>query len=359
MKEVALVHDWLIHMRGGEKVLEALAEIYPDATIYTLFSDRTQLSPPLQRMKIKNSFLQRLPGIRKYYRWLLPFFPWIIRTLRIPDADWVISSSHCAAKAVTLPGGSRHVCYCHTPMRYLWGFEEEYFGGFPEWVRSAMEPVFERLREWDVESSKNVEFFLCNSKTVQERIRQVYSRESLVIHPPADTQFFHSLKVPKDDFYLVVSALTPYKRIDLAVDAFNQWDRRLIIAGEGPEKNALQKRVQTKNIEFLGKVTNERLRQLYSQARALIFPQVEDFGIVPVEAQACGTPVIAFAKGGALESVKDGIFFHEQTPEALRKAVRELEKKNINRENLRKHAVEFDKEIFKTKIGQALQHVLV
>lgn len=357
--KVALVHDWLIHMRGGEKVLESLAEIFPSATIYTLFSYRKCLSPTLQKMKIKNSILQYFPGIRAYYRWLLPLLPFFIRTLRIQPVDLVISSSHCVAKGIRVPREARHISYCHTPMRYLWGFEEEYFGQFPKWLFSFLQPIFDSLRKWDIETSKRVDHFLCNSEAVRERIRKIYGREAVVVHPPVDTQFFRPNSKPeRGDYYLIVSALTPYKRIDLAIEAFNSLERKLLIAGDGPLREPYERGVKKATIRFLGKVSDGKLRHLYTEAKALIFPQEEDFGIVPLEAQACGTPVIAYARGGALETVKEGVFFYEQSPEAIREAVIRFESKQFDPHSLRQEALRFDKTAFKTKIKQAIEDAI-
>lgn len=357
--KVAIVHDWLIHMRGGEKVLESLAEVFPEATIYTLFSYRRRLSPTLQKMRIKNSVLHYLPGIRTYYRWLLPLLPFFIRTLYVKQADLVLSSSHCVAKGIRVPEGAKHISYCHTPMRYLWGFEEEYFGRFPEWFLFLLRPLFDFLRKWDIETSKRIDYFLCNSQAVRNRIQKIYGREAVVVPPPVDTQFFRpNSKLTKKDYYLVVSALTPYKRIDLAIEAFNGLERQLLIAGDGPSRKPYERRAQKKNIRFLGKVSDEALRHLYTEAKALIFPQEEDFGIVPLEAQACGTPVIAYARGGALETVKEGVFFHEQSPEAIRQAVNQFESKLFDSNSLRQEALRFDKTAFKTKIRQAIEDAI-
>ena len=357
---VALVHDWLIHMRGGERVLEAIAEIFPGATIYTLFSNRKFRSPSLQKMKIKNSPLHYLPGIRSYYRWLLPLFPFLAKTLRIKDADLVISSSHCMAKAVPIPKDAIHICYCHSPMRYLWGFEEIYFEGFPKWIRAILEPIFSWLRNWDVETSRGVHHFFCNSENIRQRIQTIYKRDARVIHPPVDAKFFSrdSLSKSGEPYYLVVSALTPYKRDDLVIDAFQGFNRKLIIAGDGPLRKRYEQMIKTDNIQMIGKASDEQLRQLYTQARALIFPQLEDFGIIPLEAQACGTPVIAFARGGALETVKHGIFFEDQTSEAIRKGVLEFENRSFDPEVLRSDVLQFDKPAFKNKIKEAIDNVI-
>ena len=356
--KVALVHDWLIHMRGGEKVLESLAELFPDATIYTLFSNRNQLSPSLKQMKIKNSFLHYLPKIQRFYMWLLPILPFVIRTLQIKTADLVISSSHCVAKGVKIPSGAVHICYCHTPMRYLWGFEGVYFENFPRWFLKIMEPVFSGLRNWDRQNSEHVQYFICNSENVRVRIKKIYGRDAIVIYPPVNTDFFKPAGSTNRIYYLVVSALTPYKRVDIVIEAFNRWDRQILIAGDGPNLEEWRNKAESQNIRFLGKVTDEKLRDLYSNAKALIFPQEEDFGIVPLEAQACGTPVIAFARGGALETVKDGVFFHKQTPQALREAIEKFESMTFDSQKLREQILQFDKKLFKHKIRQTIQNVV-
>jgi len=348
---VALVHDWLIHMRGGEKVLECLAQLYPDATIYTLFYDRKTLSPTLKKMRIRASFLQHWPGIKKFYRWLLPILPHAIESLKVKDADLVISSSHCVAKGVRIPEKAFHICYCHTPMRYLWSFYDEYFGKFPSGVKPFMRKVFERLRRWDLESNESVDRFIAISKYIQARIQRVYGRDSEVIYPPVDIHFYHPQGEPQD-YYLVTSAFVPYKRVDLVIQAFNGLDRRLMIVGSGPLEHSYRAQCQGSNITFLGACSNEELRTLYAQAKALIFPTEEDFGIVPVEAQACGTPVIALKKGGALEGVKTGVFFEEQTPMSLQDAIAKFEKMNFDRKEIPTHVAGFSRSRFCDEIKE-------
>ena len=225
--KVALIHDWLIHMRGGEKVLEAIAELYPDATIYTLFCRREKLSPRLQQMKIKTSFLQNLPGVRGYYRWLLPWLPAIMRSVKIEKADLVISSSHCVAKSAVIPAGAYHICYCHTPMRYAWGFEEDYLRKYPFVMRILMKRILQRMRRADLEGNQSVHRFIANSKNVQDRIFRFYGRPADVIYPPLDFDSFHPDGKPSD-YYLVVSAFVPYKRVDLVIEAFNELNRKLL-----------------------------------------------------------------------------------------------------------------------------------
>ena len=324
--KVALVHDWLIHMRGGEKVLDAIAELYPEATIYTLFSDKKKLSANLQRHPIKNSFLQYLPGIKHYYRWLLPLMPLAIRTLTIESADLVISSSHCVAKGIDIPAKARHICYCHTPMRYLWGFQEIYFSRYLLPVRLVIRAVLNLLKAWDLKTNRTVDLFIANSEYIRKRIKDVYQRDAEVVHPPLDTAFFRPTG-PRENYFLAVSHFVPYKRLDLVIEAFNSMDRKLVIIGTGPLEAKYKELRKSGQIFFWGGVNDQELRDAYAGARALIFPTEEDFGIVPLEAQACGTPVIAFRKGGALETVQSGVFFDAQTPEAIREAVVQFEQR--------------------------------
>src|SRR3989338_830319 len=351
--KVALVHDWLIQMRGGEKVLESLAELFPEAVIYTLFYNREKLSPALRRMKIRSSFLQRIPGIQNIYRWLLPILPAVAESLHVEEADLVISSSHCVAKGVKIPNWAIHICYCHTPMRYLWGYEKEYFGSMAAPLRFLARLFLKSLKKWDLRSNQRVHFFIANSANVQNRIQNFYGRDSFVIYPPLDTRNYKcpDRKPEGEEYYLVVSAFVPYKRVDLALSAFNSLDRRLLIAGGGPTARLYKKLRKSGKISFLGGLPDPELQKLYAGAKALIFPTEEDFGIVPLEAQACGTPVIAFAKGGALESVKTGVFFHEQTPEALRQAVLEFEQKSFSRDKIASLMTPFSKECFKKHLS--------
>lgn len=349
--KVALMHDWTIHMRGGEKVLEALAEMYPDAVIYTLFYNKEKLSPPLQKMEFRASWLQKLPNIEKYYRWLLPVLPQIAESMEVKDADLVISTCHCVIKGVKIPATAKHICYCHTPMRYLWGFENEYFGKFPKFLAPALKWLLSKLRDWDLKANKSVDYFISNSENVRKRIKTYYGREAAVIYPPLDSFFSPKENhVAAEDYYLVVSAFVPYKKVDLVIEAFNGLDRKLLIVGKGPMEQEYRGIRKSEKISFLGAVPDPELKSVYSGAKALIFPTEEDFGIVPLEAQSCGTPVIAFGKGGALESVKHGVFFDAQTPEALRKAVTEFESKTWDRKVIPGAVETFRKEHFKQQI---------
>ena len=356
--KVALVHDWLIHMRGGEKVLEALAEIYPDATIYTLFYDRKGLSPSLANMKIKSSWLQNVPGIKKFYRWLLPFLPAIIDSLKIEEADLVISSSHCVAKGIKVPAGALHLCYCHTPMRYIWGFESVYFDKMPFFIRPIVKAILARLRVWDLAVNQGVNHFIANSQNVRKRIQDFYKREAEVIYPPLDDFFKPVASQAGQDYYLVVSAFVPYKRVDIPIEAFNALGKPLLIVGSGPLDAQYRKLRQSTAISFLGSVPGPRLRELYSGARAVLFPTEEDFGIVPLEAQSCGAPVIALEKGGALESVKHGHFFKEQTADSLKRAVLEFEHMTFDKAAVSAAVEPFGKEHFKKSIKEFIEQCM-
>jgi len=356
---VALIHDWLTGMRGGEKCLEVFCELFPGADLFTLVHKRGSVSQTIERMTIHTSFVQRLPRSASRYRKYLPFFPTAIEQFDLREFDLVLSSSHCAAKGIIPRPGALHVCYCHTPMRYVWDVYHDYFG--PEQrgiIARRLIPFFANyLRTWDVAASHRVDDFIANSEHVRQRIRRYYRRDAEVIYPPVDTAQF-PLTVGDDGYFLIVSALVPYKRIELAIEAFNRLDDRLVVVGEGPRRAALQKMAK-KNIEFVGWQKQDDLVRYYARCRALVFPGIEDFGIVPVEAQACGKPVIAFAAGGALETVKGpdtpdkistGILFDNPRPEGLIEAVDRFKSFEFDPQKIQQHARQFDREIFKIKI---------
>lgn len=349
---VALVHDWLTGMRGGEKVLESFCRLFPEADIFTLFFQPEAVSEIISRRTITASWLDGLPASRRQYRWFLPLFPKAIESFDLRGYDLVISISHAVAKGVR-PAGARHVCYCETPMRYVWDFTGDYFGfGFgrrgKRWLLGLLR---NRLRAWDLRSNHGVDDFLANSEHVRQRIARCYGREAEVIYPPVDTDFFSPGGTP-GNYFLVVSALEPYKRVDLAVESFARLKLPLLVAGRGTLERALR-RISPANVEFLGWVTGERLRELYRGCRALIFPGLEDFGIVPVEAQACGRPVVAYGQGGALETVLDGrtgVFFPEQTAESLAAAVRRLEQLQLDPAEARRNGLRFSRQRFEDQV---------
>ena len=358
---IALVHDWLTGMRGGEKVLEVLCEIFPDADLYTLICLRDRVSKIIREMKIQTSFLDKLPLASRHYRSLLPLFPSAIEQFNLKGYDLVISTSHCVAKGVLSAPDTLHISYCFTPMRYLWDMNPEYFSGRRPGLRSLPLSFFlNYLRMWDVSSSRRVDAFIAISRHVQRRILKYYGRESTVIYPPVDCDFF---TLPEEgdrpgDYFLMVSALTPYKRADIAVEAFNRSGRRLVVVGDGPQLRRL-KNLARSNVELLGWQSDEAVRGYYRDCRALIFPGEEDFGITPVEAQACGKPVIAYGRGGVLESVipfpEDGctgVLFDEAKPESLLGAIDVLEGNlaRFNARRIRANALRFNKSRFRDTI---------
>jgi glycosyltransferase involved in cell wall biosynthesis len=328
---VALVHDWLTGMRGGEKCLEPAARRWPTARLCTLLHKRGSVSPAIERLRITPSVLNRLPGWPRYYRYLLPLMPAAARWKIPADTDLVLSFSHCVAKAARPPAGAPHVCYCFTPMRYAWHMRESYFRGGLK--AKALDVVLKRLREWDRRTASRVTHFVAISNTIRDRIRECYARDSVVIHPPADTNFYTPAALPREDFYLVVSALAPYKRFDLAIRACERLGRRLVVIGSGQEERKLRATAGA-NTTFLGWQPDEVIRDHYRRCRAVLFPAEEDFGIVPVEAQACGAAVIAFGKGGATETIRGlgdgpnptGVFFTEQTADAVVDALERFER---------------------------------
>jgi glycosyltransferase involved in cell wall biosynthesis len=306
-RRVVIVHDWLTGMRGGEKVLESLCRLLPHAELATLVHVRGSVSPAIEGRPIQRSFVQRLPRAGQHYRRYLPLFPTAVELFDLDDADLVVSTSHCAAKSVVASGRAVHVCYCHSPMRYAWDQFDAYFG--PDRVgpvaSAAYRPVLAWLARWDRATAPRVHRFLANSRHVAARIAQYYNRRSTVLHPPVDTGFFTPGPDPVAPYFLIVSALVPYKRLEIAIAAADQLRVPLKIAGQGPDLARLQS-LAGPTVEFLGAVDELTLRDLYRRAQAVLLPGEEDFGIVPVEAMACGRPVIALARGGTAETVVHG-----------------------------------------------------
>jgi glycosyltransferase involved in cell wall biosynthesis len=344
------VHDWLTGMRGGEKCLEPLCRKFPDAPLYTLIHARGRVAPAIEHMRPKTSVLQKLPRVERYYRYLLPVMP-LAAGWRLPDCDLVLSFSHCVAKSARPPAGVPHVCYCFTPMRYAWHLRESYFGrGLKGRV---LDLLLGRLRAWDRAAAERVTHFVAISRTVQQRIRECYGRNSVVIHPPVDTDFYTPDDSPRDDYYLCVSALAPYKRIDLAIAACNHLKRRLIVIGSGPDERRLRA-LAGPTVTLLGWQSDGTIRAHYRRCRALLFPGEEDFGIVPVEAQACGAPVIALARGGAAETIRDdtGILLADQSTEALIAAIEALERggHSFDPATLRANALRFRRQRYEEEL---------
>jgi len=356
---VALIHDWLTGLRGGEKVLEVLCELYPDATLFTMVYIPDSTSLIIESHPIRTAFTQKLPAVKRLYRWYLPLYPWAVESLDLDGYDLVVSSSHCVAKGVLTPPDSTHICYCHTPMRYVWDRFGDYFGNGVT-ARLVYGPVAHYLRKWDVASAARVDHFIANSKHVAERIQKYYRREAEVIYPPVDTEVYVPAEEEPEDYYLIVSALVPYKRLELAIDAFNKRNEPLLIVGTGPQEAKLKARAGA-NIRFLGGLSQQELRPVYQRCQAVLLPGVEDFGIVPVEAQACGRPVVAFAEGGALESVRDGetgVFFSESSPEALSDAIDRVSSLRFNRNAVRSWALGFSRQRFKDSVKSYIDEKL-
>jgi glycosyltransferase involved in cell wall biosynthesis len=360
---VALVHDWLTGMRGGEKVLEVLCELHPAADIFTLFHRRGTVSPTIERHRIHTSFVQRLPFAESHYRRYLPLFPFAIEQFDLDGYDLVVSASHCAAKAAVPPGRARHLCYCFSPMRYAWDQFDAYFG--PDRVgrtasRWFYRPVLAGLARWDAATAARVDRFVAISRHVAGRIDRYYNRVASIVYPPVDTDFFTPAAVLPESHFLIVSALVPYKRIELAIEACRLAGARLRIVGDGPERERLE-RAAGGHVAFLGPLTNEEIRDEYRRARAVILPGEEDFGIVPVEAQACGRPVVAFGRGGALETVIDGdtgVVFDTPDAASLAAALERVAALRVDETRLQTHAAQFSRERHRQQLRAVIDETI-
>lgn len=371
---VAIVHDWLTGMRGGERVLEALLDLFPEAEIFTLIHHSGSVSHKIERRAITTSFVNRIPYPRRVYRHLLPLFPRAVESLDVSGFDLVISSSHCVAKGVRRAPRASHLCYCHTPMRYVWDQYSSYFGpgraSMP--VRVAMRFLAPRLRRWDVASAGRVDRYVANSEHVRGRISRYYGKDSRVVYPPVDVGRFDATR-PREDFYLIVSALVAYKRIDVAVEAFKQSGKRLVVVGDGTEAMRLRASAGP-NITFMNRVTDQEVAEWMARCRAFVVTAEEDFGITAVEAQAAGAPVIALGRGGSLETVvgapgpddsqehgagqPTGVFFDEQTPTDLVAAIERFETMEFDRSALAANASRFNLKRFRAGILDELEALL-
>ena len=360
-QRVAIVHEWFTSMRGGEKCVQALCEIFPSAVLFTLVHVKGSVSSTIEQMPIHTSFVQRLPYAEKRYRYYLPLFPTAIQQFNLDAFDLVISSHHCVAKGVRVSPQTLHICYCHTPMRYIWDLYDDYFGKSRAGLvtRVGMRMFRNNLRRWDVQTARSPHRFIANSENVKRRIEKLYNRTADIIYPPVDTSLFQ-VSHYDDGYYLIVSAFVPYKRIDLAIEAFSMTGDPLVIVGDGPDNKRLRA-IAGPSIRFVGWQPNERLKELYARCKALVFPGEEDFGIVPVEAMASGKPVIAYAKGGACETVyqngeiRTGILFREQTTSSLVDALRRFKESSFDPDALRAFAMRFDREVYKHRMKEYVE----
>jgi glycosyltransferase involved in cell wall biosynthesis len=362
-KRVAIVHHWFVSRAGGERVFDAIASIFPTADVFTLFLDQQKFPSSIHRHKITTSFLDRIPAAQRFHRHFLPFYPLAVEMLDLSGYDLVISSDSGPMKGVLTDPYSTHICYCHSPMRYIWDGYSAYSRKMSPLARTLFGITSHYVRNWDYSAAQRVDHFIANSNYVSGRIRKYYRRESTIIHPPIDTSQGY-LASNHDNYYLAVGRLVPYKRTDLLIDACSKLGRKLLIVGEGSERKKLASR-SPRNVEFLGELPDAELKSVYARCRALLFAADEDFGMVPLEAQSFGRPVIAFGKGGSLETVRGaytplrqsqaaeggaltGVFFREQTADSLAQAIVSFESSEeiFLPEQIQLHARRFDTSIF-------------
>lgn len=362
MEKIALVHDYLIQYGGAERVLEEFLEMYPEAPVYTLvYNPKTlpdRLQNKLKGREIFTSSLQKFPFSKtkhQYYLWMMPFF---VEQWDFSWFDVVLSDTTSFAKGIICPPQTKHICYCHTPLRYGWDLTHHYQKNYPyPWlVRKIMPPFLLYLRIWDRAAAQRPDIILCNSQFVKKRIKKYYHKKPQVVHPPVEISCFKKYQREPKNYYLMVSRFIPYKRIDLAIQAFNKLQLPLKIVGEGPEYKKL-KQIAQNNIEFLGPVYGRTLKELYASCKGFVMPQKEDFGLAPLEVMASGRPVIAFKAGGALDYIQEGvngIFFEPQTPKALMEAIKKFNKKTFNPQEITESVKKFDKSAFRSKIKKVV-----
>jgi glycosyltransferase involved in cell wall biosynthesis len=350
---VALVHDWLTGMRGGERVLESLLGLFPAAEIFTLVHVPGSVTPAIEARRIHTSFIQRLPGAPRRFRQYLPLFPLAVRGFDLRGYDLVLATSHCVAVGARAPAGATHVVYCFTPMRYAWAFEGTYVGRVPGLARGGVRLALAALRRWDRAAGRRAGHLGCISHHVAARIRTAWRREARVLYPPVRTAFFRPVAEPPGDAYVCVSALTPYKRVDVAVEACTRLGHRFDVIGTGPELARLRRRAGP-TVRFLGWQPDDVVRQAVARCRAFLFPGEEEFGIAPLEASAAGRPVIAFGRGALTETVVDGVtglFFREQTVDAVIDALERATVTGWSPEKIRSHALRFGEDAFRAEMG--------
>ncbi len=359
---VAFVHEHLVKRGGAEKVLKDLLTIWPKADVFSLVSDPEFVSEFFGDIKIKNSFIQKMPFSKTKYNWYLALDAMAIEKLDFSGYDLVISNNHSFSKGIITRGKTRHICYCHTPTRWIWLDPSEHIerSNYPFFIKWFIPGLIKKLKKWDYSAAQRPDIMVGNSKNVKKRIKKYYNRDSYVIWPAIDTEFFKPTNLKRQDYYFYISRLEPHKKPDLAVEAFNRLGLKLKVAGNGSMMDKL-KEMAKDNIEFLGEVSQDDLKKLFQSAQAVIFPQEEDFGLVPLEAQACGTPVIAYGKGGALETViegKTGVFFNEDKAPSLVNAVRGFNSEKFSKTIIRKNAEKFSFNEFKKKWMKLVKKVM-
>jgi len=359
LSKIALVHDYFVQLGGAERVAEAMHDSFPSAPMYTTVAIKKGLPSGLRGADIRTSPLQKLPNIEKRFRHYFMLYPFAIENFDLSAYDLIFSSSSGYAKGVRRRRNAIHVCYCHTPMRWVWRYndyvERERFGGV---ARKMLPMALWGLKKWDLRASKQPNYYIANSRVVADRIKKVYGREAIVIPPPIEVDRFQPSK-EIDDYYLILSRLMPYKRIDLAIEACNRMNRRLLVVGDGPDRERLEKLAGPKT-EFLGRLPDRLVNYYTSRCRALIFPGEEDFGMAPLEVNAAGRPVIAYRAGGAIETIEEnvtGIFFNDPTKESLSTAIEDFESRSWDQIALRQHAERFDRAVFAFKVLQFLGSV--
>ncbi|XEC96244.1 glycosyltransferase [Paenibacillus tarimensis] len=371
MKEikVAIVHDYLNQMGGAERVVASFRKLFPDAPIYTTILDEKRLLPELLGADIKVTWMRRIPGVNKIFKLLFWLYPFAVRSMKLQDYDVILSSSSAYAKGIRKPKHAVHVCYCHTPMRFAWDFDNYMAGvSVPGWIKTVSKAMTGLLKRWDRRNSRHVDLLIANSTIVRNRIKDVYGLPSEIVFPPVNVERFMGPSVhgedsdfsagsePNEGYFLVVSRLVSYKRIDLAVEACTRTNSRLVIIGDGPDKQRLQS-MAGPSVEFLGRLSDQDVVSYMKRCKALIFPGVEDFGITPLEVNSCGRPVIAFCGGGALDTIRpyrNGLFFEEQTPESLIEALERYREVKWDKQDIERHAQTFNEQRFLQKIEQLI-----
>lgn len=356
--KVAIVHDWLVTYGGAERVVETFLEIFPEADIYTLVYDEKKMGKIFPKEKVKTSFIQKFPKATKIYTKLLPLMPYAFEKFNLNKYDLVISSSSCCAKGIIVSPNTKHIAYIHSPMRYAWDLFYEYENRSGFLTKVFMNIFMKNIRIWDVVSSQRIDGIIANSNYIAKRIKKYWNLDSKVIYPPVEVERLEPNYKDSEEFYVSFSRFVPYKRIDLAIEACMKLDRKLVVIGDGEERKKLEKLADNnKNIIFTGRISDEEVKDYLQRCKALIFCAEEDFGIIPIECQTCGRPVIAFGKGGALETIlnkKTGIFFKKQEIESLIESILEFEKLKFDTKVIYGNAQKFSKERFKNEILECI-----